>query len=74
MKWILIFIFSFKKIPNTIPVCANDAAKISGLIMSNPVVETLLIMMATSPQCRPKMTKICQKAPNKIPANTGLKL
>ena len=33
----------FKKIPNTIPVCANDAAKISGLIMSNPVVETLLI-------------------------------
>ena len=30
--------------------------------------------MATSPQCKPKITRTCQNAPTSNPANNGLKL
>ncbi|MNH37846.1 hypothetical protein D3C73_1192860 [compost metagenome] len=62
------------RIASTTPVWAKEAPNTPARIGSDFSTVRLLIAIGTNPQCRPKITNTCQKAPSRMPAMTGLRL
>ncbi len=54
--------------------CAITAATSGPLSTEKPLVARSLIITGTNPQCTPKITKTCQKAPSSAPPIAGLRV